>query len=277
MKLIHVTDTHFAKPGETIFGLDPRARLEACVADINVHHADADLCVITGDLTHWGEPEAYASLKAVLGALKVPLKLLLGNHDNREAFLAAFPEAVVDNEGFVQDAFDTPAGRFLLLDSNHPGTHAGVYCESRLAWLDSQLTAPGDVPVFLFVHHPPFPVHLAPVDAIGLLDAAAFERVVARHSHKIRHLFYGHVHRPICGSWHGIACSTIRATAHQVWLDFSASDAIPGSHEPPAYAVAFIDATSVVIHGHDYLDASSKFELGPTSFEAWQRKAAVGA
>ncbi len=35
MKLIQITDTHLVPPGERLYGLDPRARLEACIADVN--------------------------------------------------------------------------------------------------------------------------------------------------------------------------------------------------------------------------------------------------
>ena len=60
-KFIHLTDTHLAGPGLKLYGLDPRARLDAAIADINTHHSDAAFAVVTGDLTHWGEAEAYAN------------------------------------------------------------------------------------------------------------------------------------------------------------------------------------------------------------------------
>ena len=47
----------------------------------------------------------------------MPCHLMLGNHDERDAFCAAFPEAPVEPAGFVQQAFDTPAGCFILLDT----------------------------------------------------------------------------------------------------------------------------------------------------------------
>ncbi len=56
-KFIHITDTHLANPGLKLYGLDPRARLDAAIADINKHQSDAAFAVVTGDLTHWGEPE----------------------------------------------------------------------------------------------------------------------------------------------------------------------------------------------------------------------------
>lgn len=272
MKLIHVTDTHFVKPGETLYDTDPSARLDAAIADINAHHADAGLCVITGDLTHWGEAEAYENLKESLSALRLPLRLVLGNHDDRPIFRQFFPDTPVDDNGFIQSSLDTPAGRLLFLDTNEPDTHAGHFCPQRLRWLEQQLTAAGDMPLFLFMHHPPFPVHLKPLDSIGLMESAEFRAVVAPHAAKIRHLFYGHVHRPIAGSWLGIPCSTIRGTNHQVWLDFDATETIPASQEPPAYAVALIDQDSVVVHFHDYLDASKKYDLGSTRYADWSRE-----
>jgi hypothetical protein len=68
MKLIHITDTQFVAPGLTLYGLDPRVRLEAAINDINTHHSDAELAVITGDLTHWGEvQQAYRKGRQAAG------------------------------------------------------------------------------------------------------------------------------------------------------------------------------------------------------------------
>lgn len=69
--------------------------------------------------------------------------------------------------------------------------------------------------------------------------------------------------------------STIRSTNHQVWLDFSNRDTIPGSSEPPAYAIAMIETDSIVVHFHDYLDASEKYVMGPVSYEDWQPSSAA--
>ena len=263
MKLIHLTDVHLVEPGGTLYGLDPRARLDACIDDINRNHADADLCVITGDLTHWGEAAAYANLAEALGRLKLPLQMILGNHDNREVFRVQFPHSFADSNGFIQGTLDVAAGRLFFLDTNQPGTHAGWYCEHRQAWLRAELDAvPEERPLFFFMHHPPFNVGLSGLDSISLLQADAFAEIVRPYARRIRHLFFGHVHRPINGSWLGIPMSTLRGTNHQVWLDFKAGEDVIGSHEPPAYAVVLIDDSSVVIHTHDYMDASPKFDLG---------------
>ena len=83
MKLIHLTDTHLVPKGSNLFGRDPRVVLDAAIADINAHHADAELLVLTGDLTPWGEPEAFANLAEALAALKLLIRLLIGRLNSR--------------------------------------------------------------------------------------------------------------------------------------------------------------------------------------------------
>jgi len=260
-QFIHITDTHLVPDGQLLYGLDPRARLRLCLEDVAKRHGDAAFVEITGDLTHWGSPEAYAVLRHELERMELPVHLLLGNHDSRPNYLQAFPDAVLDDGGHVQNVIDTIVGRFIFLDSNEPNVSWGVLCDQRLEWLRQRLAEAPDQPVFLFCHHPPFAVGLPRMDEISLRDPERLVPVVAPHAHRIRHFFFGYLHRPICGSWRGIPFSTIRATSHQVALEFGATDRVPGSHEPPAYAVVRVDDDTVVVHFHDFLDGSKRFPL----------------
>jgi 3',5'-cyclic AMP phosphodiesterase CpdA len=252
MKIIQVTDLHLVNPGELLFGFDPLARLEACIADINLNHADADLVVISGDLTDRGEEIAYDALKERLAALIPPFRLMIGNHDDRSVFLEAFPDAV-DENGFVQTWLDTPHGRVILLDTVEQGNVEGRLCATRLGWLDQRLEEAADRSAFVFTHHPPFDIHMPNLDEVKLVDDGALHEVLARHG-KIGHIFSGHVHRPVSGSWRGIPVSTLRGTNHQSALVFSGD--YRTSMEPPAYAVIFISENSVIVHTHDFLGES---------------------
>ena len=107
MKLIQVTDVHLGRQGERRYGVDLHRRLASCIAHINAHHGGAALCVVTGDLTETGAPESYADLRTALSGLSVPWRLLPGNHDRRANLVAAFPENSVDDNGFVQSAYET--------------------------------------------------------------------------------------------------------------------------------------------------------------------------
>lgn len=262
---VHLTDLHLVAPGGELYGLDPAARLRAAVESIALRHgpvgpAPAAFAVATGDLAHAGEPAAYALLRDILGGLPFPCHPLLGNHDERGAFRGAFPDAPTDPAGFVQRALDTPAGRFLLLDTKEPGTHAGRLCAARLGWLADRLAETG-APCFLFLHHPPVATGIVAMDLIPLLDADALWEVLAPHRARVRHLFHGHLHRPIAGSWRGVPFSSLRGTSHQVALDLSERTAVAGSREPPAYALVRIADGEVVVHVHDFLDDTHGFDF----------------
>lgn len=261
MKFILFTDPHIVPPSQTLFSENPLARLQACIADINAQHSDADMCIVTGDLAHHGERDAYLAFQSAISDLRIPVHLLLGNHDDRAIFREIFPDASIDADGFVQCVIETPAGYFVLIDTHEPGTHRGFYCERRRAWLKAQLEATRDRPVYLFMHHSPVPMHHPALDQFDLVHAREMADLLQDFNH-VRHIFFGHVHRPVSGSWRGIPVSAMRALNHQVWLDFRRDDLIC-SLEPPAYAVAFLQPDSVVVHTHDFLDASRKYRYQP--------------
>jgi 3',5'-cyclic-AMP phosphodiesterase len=259
-KFIHLTDTHVVRPGLKLYGLDPRARLDAAVADINKHHSDAAFAVVTGDLTHWGEAEAYANFAEAMAALGIPYIAMVGNHDRRQVCLGALEAAPGDANGFVQGTRQTPQGLFVFLDTLDETSHAGEMCAERLGWLAGTLAAaPADMPFVVFMHHPPFPVGVHAMDEIALKQSAEFAEVIAPYRARIRHLFFGHVHRPISGSFGTIPFSTLRGTNHQVWFELDPNAEHLASHEPPAYGVVLVDRETLVVHAHDFLDASLRF------------------
>jgi Icc protein len=261
-KFIHLTDTHLIGSG-LLYGGDPAQRLARAVDSIAEEHADARFVAITGDLTHWGDPDAYAVLSRQLARLAMPVIPLVGNHDDTPAFVEAFPAAPRDEAGFVQFVLGTDHGHCLFLDTTEPGDHAGRYCATRRDWLAARLRE-ADGPVFLFMHHPPFPIGIPALDAIMLRDADAFHETVAPHAARVRHIFLGHVHRAVFGNWRGMSFSAMRGLNHQVALELDpAARTIPGSFEPPAYGVVLVDDARVIVHLHDFTDPSPRFRLEP--------------
>jgi Icc protein len=255
MKLIQVSDLHFVPPGVRLLGLDPRARLEAAIADINAHHGDAELCLFTGDLADHGAPEAYDALRETLAALRVPYRMTIGNHDDRDAFLRAFPEAPRDAHGFVQTVVTTGAGDIILLDTHEPGQASGSFCAKRQAWLEARLAEATGRPVYIFMHHPPLDIGIPSLDLIGLVDKREFAKVVAGAG-DIRHIFFGHVHRPVSGSWRGIPYASLRSLVHQVPFDLVTERPVPYDHAPPGYNVILLDREDTVVHHHEFLATS---------------------
>lgn len=265
MKLIQISDIHLMPPGQDLRGLNPQARLEACIADINARQADADFCIFTGDLANAGDPEAYLNLRSCLNKLQIPYFLAIGNHDSRQQFCRAFPEVKRDVNDFYQYAIDHPEARFLVLDTVEEGAHWGAYCATRAGWLDQQLADAAGKRVYIFMHHPPFDIGLPSQDNLRIKDPQFFAEVIGRHRN-VKHIFHGHVHRPVCGSWRGIPVSALRGTNHQVQFDLQTVAPIPLCHEPPAYAMILLRPDQTIIHFHDYLDQSGISESQSSEF-----------
>ena len=251
MRFAHVTDLHVVPRGDTLHGLDAIHRVETCIADINRHRKRLDFCVFTGDLVERGDHDSYAVLRELLGALQLPYHLILGNHDRRGAFLELFPEQPRDDNGFVQFRVDTDDGVLLFLDTLDEGRSAGAYCVERRRWLDAQFAAAARAPVYLFMHHPPFDIRMPSLDRMKLHDGARFAE--ALDGGDVRHLFFGHVHRSLSGSWKGIPFSALPSTNHQIATDFETVSPMPYSHGPPAYAFVEVQDGFVLVNQHPYL------------------------
>ena len=160
MKFVHITDTHRVAPRGCLYRLDPKARPDAAVADINRHHDDAELVVVTGDLTHWGEPEAYRYFVVAVQPLPMPWVVLVGNHKRRaECCDVLASNAPRDPHALVQGGRDFPAARFVFLDTLDETRHAGPICDTRLGcFAETPARTPADKPLLIFMHQPPFEV-----------------------------------------------------------------------------------------------------------------------
>jgi 3',5'-cyclic-AMP phosphodiesterase len=254
-KILQITDTHVGARGFVAYGVDARAQLERCVEDINAHHADAALCLVTGDLVNQGSAAEYENIASVLRALRVPLRVLPGNHDAREALLRFFPETPADEHGFLQSTLDLPGARLVLLDTLAVGRLEGELCEKRLAWLARTLGERSD-PVYIFMHHPPVAVGIEFMDGIALANREAFWDAVAPHRSRIRLIAFGHLHRPISGVWNGIAFACCPSTAHQIALELGPRQRprINANREPPCYAIFYLSASGVIVHQQRYTE-----------------------
>ncbi|MGB8054888.1 MAG: phosphodiesterase [Azonexus sp.] len=263
MKIVQLSDLHLTLPGAELFGSAPLARLELAIDRILENHADADFCLLTGDLADAGGDAAYASLAEALRRLPMSAHLLPGNHDSRAALRRHFPQLANNDGGFMQAALATPGGYFLLLDTVEPGAPWGSYCIQRREWLAQQLAAAGDRPLYVAMHHPPLALGIPSMDQFALRDAEAFWSVIAPHRTRIRHLFFGHLHRPIGGSWRGIPFSCTSSPNHQVALDLTTvrGDDVPGCREPAGFAVILIDTDSVVVHHQQLFGGETAFWL----------------
>ncbi|MGO3743366.1 phosphodiesterase [Kerstersia sp.] len=249
MKVIQISDSHLTLPGQPLHGSDPLERLRLLLEHATAEHPDACGIILTGDLTHRGEAAAYQALGQLLQTQTLPLHLMLGNHDRREEFRRHLAPYSRGSSPFQQYLVQHGPHRLLLLDTLDEGKSSGHLCHSRLAWLDAQLRDAADDAVYIFMHHPPFDVGMPPLDNCRLDNADAFHAVLNRHAN-VRHLFCGHVHRHISGSWRGLPFSTVKGSNHQTALRLGQA-AHMRSSEAPGYGVILASESGVIVHYQD--------------------------
>lgn len=237
--IAQITDTHIRRKGDLLHHMIHTGReLRRAVDVLNAAAPQPAFVVATGDLVERGKAKEYKRLRKILDELRMPVYLLPGNHDDRDALRDAFPDhAYLPSKGPLCYAIESRPVRLVALDttrrSRAPG---GELDEARLAWLDRTLALAPAAPTLLAMHHPPFPIGVAPLDRDLLHGRADLARILAAHPQVVR-VVCGHVHRfheTVVG---GAAAVTVPSTAHQLVVD----DKAPGLPytvrlEPPAVA-----------------------------------------
>lgn len=252
MLIAQITDIHIGFDAGDPEELNVR-RLRAVVARLVDGPNRPDLVLLSGDLTEFGDAASYARLLELLAPLDMPLRVMTGNHDQREALLAAFPQTI-NHDGFVQYVEDLDGLRLIALDTLEPGRHGGGFCDVRAAWLAARLAEAPKAPTLIAMHHPPI------VSGLGWLDGAAeelwilrFREAIAGHG-QVQAIVSGHLHRTIHTRFAGVPLTVVPSTAAVVALDLNPADpAAPDGRptitaEPPGYALHRWDGAQVLTH-----------------------------
>ena len=236
MMIAQISDPHVVLPGALLYGrVDTAAMLARAVAELNRLEPPPDIVVITGDLVDKGEPAEYDQLRRLLAKLAMPVFVIPGNHDSREALRAAFGgDGYLPQDGFLQYAVEDYPVRLVALDTLVPGEGGGELCAERLVWLDRTLVTENRRPTVVLMHHPPFPTGIARMDRAGLRGSDAFAAVIARHP-QVERILCGHLHRAIECRFAGTVAGTAPSTAHQIRLDIRSGAPLRFMFEPPGY------------------------------------------
>jgi 3',5'-cyclic AMP phosphodiesterase CpdA len=175
--------------------------------------------IVSGDCVYLqGEPGDYAVLAEEVRPLRqagLAVYLALGNHDHREHFWTAFPDARPARTPAVAAKHvwivPTPWANWFLLDSLHKTNYTpGRLGEEQLRWLAAALNARPYRPALIVAHHHPAK---GEKDS-GLIDTRAFFDVIAPRK-QVKAYFYGHTHEWRVGQRDDVRLVNVPALA---WL-----------------------------------------------------------
>jgi len=209
-RLALLSDTHIAADPATLGRkINMTDQLRQVVGEVLKLSPPPANVLLNGDFAFdTGQSADYASGVKLLEPLRkagMPIHIGLGNHDNRERFLAALPEEakrpapLKDTKHVMR--LETPHANWVILDSldvtkQTPGQLGG----DQLAWLAKTLDANADKVNLVMVHHnpapPPPPGQTEPDKSKvpGLIDTAALFDVLSRRK-QAKALIFGHTHR----------------------------------------------------------------------------------
>ena len=208
-----MADTHIpADPENNYRGFYPYRNLEQVVGQVAADPPEG--AIIAGDLARLeGLPGDYANARKLLTPLteKRPVCVALGNHDNRENFLAAFtnPGGSQQNvRGKHVVVVDAGPVQLVVLDSLlFTNKVPGLLGQAQRNWLRQYLQASSDKPTMLFFHHT-----LGDGDG-DLLDAPRLFDIV-QPAPNVKALVFGHSHAYSYGQFEGIHLINLPASGY---------------------------------------------------------------
>ena len=236
MLIAHLSDPHVRPQGQLYQGVvDSNAMFAAALAHLAALDPRPDLVLLTGDVVEEGTAEEYAVAAKMLADIGLPLLVIPGNHDEREAFRTCFkPHAHLPATGPLHFAVgDHGPVRIVALDVTVPGEHHGDVDEAAAHWLEATLAAEPDRPTLVMMHQPPFASGIHYIDEYNCRNGERLAAILARHAN-VERVLCGHIHRFMQLRFGGTMLLTAPSTATAIALRLR-PDAEPASYvEPPA-------------------------------------------
>lgn len=206
-RILHITDPHIVVPPAKVSGrLDTARIFGTAMQRLHAHLSGMepfDALLVSGDVSDDGSAESYALFRKLVAPLNLPLYLIPGNHDLRQPLRNAFADRGLPGAGRLNWFADIADARLIGLDTLREGQGSGVFDEETADFLAEALASRGKRPVWIAMHHPPFPSGIAFMDAIGLQGVSSLEKVLRGQGGDLR-ILCGHVHAAMFGEVAGV-------------------------------------------------------------------------
>jgi 3',5'-cyclic AMP phosphodiesterase CpdA len=242
--LAQISDAHLRVDD----GGESQRALEAAVQAVAALAPVPQALLVSGDLADTGSREEYELAREMLASLAIPIHVVAGNHDDRDALAACFGVARTDG-GLVQYAMRLGPLRLVVSDSVLPGRNEGSFGPERRGWLEEALAADPGTPTIVAMHHPPLKTGIRVIDELGLqpADLEALGEVVARSPQVVR-ILAGHVHRTIVGALGRCGVFVCPSANLQLRLSTAFSDRIVLAREPAGIGLHVVHSGEIVSH-----------------------------
>ena len=262
LRFVHISDTHI-NPDENYIKdyaqYTPIIGARALVDAVNALPFTPDFILHTGDVAYDPDPSVYDAVAEVMRGFNAPVYYLAGNHDHPRALQRWLMGREGDDlPAYVFYEFETKGVQIACLDSNgphDPNTPSGFVPEEQLEWLDGICSSDNEQPLVIAVHHNVIPMGVPWLDNwMRIENGEDFHRILTRAAHRIRGVFFGHIHQNIDVYRDGILYSAAASS----WCQFMAypmpenDRVIPDPTTPPGFSVVTVSEDRTFIRRHTF-------------------------
>ncbi|MDX1994400.1 MAG: metallophosphoesterase [bacterium] len=245
LTFIHISDTHIHK-NPTFTGdfvsFSSRPMVKELVRQINALPFHVDFVLHTGDIMTDPEHDLdYVIARELLEQINIPVHYVPGNHDRVQGVqrvLLGRQDAELTPR--LDYTFEAEGVQIICLDSTLRMSAAGLLQADQLRWLDN-LFMPEDMrPLVVALHHHPIPSGSPWLDELVLLNGLELHTILLKARHRLRGVFYGHIHEDFTTTRDGISYHAVRSSWFQTrtWPGQDAPFNDP--HHDPGYNVVTI-------------------------------------
>lgn len=227
IRLLHITDHHlFADPKGSLLGVPTWQSLEAVLTLMAPELPNADLILVTGDVTQDHTDASYQAFAKRINQLGVPVHYLPGNHDALTAMQRCLQGANIHPEAHIKMG----VWALHLLNSAVEGQVSGAVAQPEFDMLVRNMSQSEAQHHLVALHHHPVPMQSEWLDAHILAQGSQF---LARlhQAAPVKLVLFGHVHQEYESQQHGIKLLATPSTSVQFTpqaQDFEVDSLQPG-------------------------------------------------
>lgn len=252
MLIAQISDPHVQPRGGLYHKVvDSNAMLANAVRHLNTMTPRPDLVILSGDIVDKGTGAEYDMAREILAPIDMPLRVIPGNHDEREAFRTAFADHTYLPTSGPHSYVISDMGplRIVALDVTVPGEHYGLIDDSRAVWLERALAEEPERPTLIMMHQPPFDTGIPYMDPYACRNGQRMAEIVARFP-KVERIVCGHMHRAMQVRFGGTLLCTAPSTTTTIALQLHEGATDTTYLEPPALLLHHWKADTGLITHH---------------------------
>lgn len=188
IRIAQISDTHLGQAaGYQLLGMDTDFSLRQVLRLIAARESQAELILLSGDISNNGYRQAYQRLYQLLER-RDNVVWLPGNHDSVGLMKS------VCAERWFRPRIEIGRWQIVSLDSSVPGSARGTLGADQLGFLEETLLAHPDLYTLIALHHHVLPVGSNWLDEQLLSNYPTFFELISRYPH-VKAVTSGHVHQ----------------------------------------------------------------------------------